>query len=56
MRTRTRTISLVVEERREAGLGKDKEVSPPLWTADRHIAEGSRGSSVDGGEGSEHCV
>ena len=57
MRMRTRTISLVVEERRDAALEKAKEkdrdrevgVLVRPWVAD-DIAEGSRGSSVEGGE------
>ena len=59
MRMRTRTISLVVEERRDAALEKAKEkdrdrevgVLVRPWVAD-DIAEGSRGSSVEGGESS----
>ncbi|KAI0763530.1 TrkH-domain-containing protein [Trametes elegans] len=48
MRLRTRTISLVVEERRDAGASKEG-VHMPSWAAGR-VPEESRDSSVDGGE------
>lgn len=51
MRTRTRTISLVVEERREADV-KEKTVGmAPPWLADHAVAEASCSSSVEGSVG-----
>ncbi|KAI0767347.1 TrkH-domain-containing protein [Fomes fomentarius] len=50
MRMRTRTISLIVEEKRESAHVTEKEVGTLPWLSE-HIAEGSRGSSVEGGEG-----
>ncbi len=50
MRMRTRTISLVVEERpRDSSVLKEKDVGMPPWKAD-DIPEGSQGSSVEGGD------
>ncbi|KAI0718158.1 TrkH-domain-containing protein [Cerioporus squamosus] len=49
MRMRTRTISLVVEERRDSSVLKEKDVSMPPWVAD-DIPEDSQGSSVEGGD------
>ncbi|KAH9891907.1 TrkH-domain-containing protein [Cubamyces lactineus] len=51
MRLRTRTISLIVEERRES---KDTKHTPP-WTATR-VPEESRDSSGDEGNGSDRHV
>ncbi|RPD56080.1 TrkH-domain-containing protein [Lentinus tigrinus ALCF2SS1-7] len=57
MRMRTRTISLVVEERRDQGVLKEKDAGMPPWVAE-HIPEGSQGSSVEGGEqdGGKHAI
>lgn len=49
MRMRTRTISLVIEERRDSGILKEKDAGMPPWVTD-HIPMGSQGSSVEGGD------
>lgn len=50
IRMRTRTISLIVEEKRDSAHVTEKEVGTLPWLSE-HIAEGSRGSSVEGSEG-----